>query len=319
MRTLPPALAILALSLLGGCKRQRDARVISAIPLSVSQEIFLTQRTGMEDVASASHLQIDWNGPGAGEQQRQIDLISEAVRSRRYGITVTPSGGTAIDTVLQDALHRQIPVVMLRDSTTLRDQPHLSFVLEDYQDDAELVVKRLQSRWHCKGTVLIVGVDNYSDNSVRRLDALEGTFRRECPLLQVAEPVVAPYGSGVVQLAAKQALSKYPDLIAFIGLNPRASLGAEVVAESSPQSHVDVIAFDQSLPLLLRLRRGFVTAIVAQNMRAMGSDAVENILADRDGQPYQHRITLPPKLITAENVDTPEVQNWLQFNPEQTQ
>ena len=298
-----------------GCARRNDNRTISAIPQSVSQEIFLIERAGMQEEASARGLKIDWDGPGAAEPQRQIDLIIRATRERRYGIAITPAGGAAIDTALQDALQRGIPVVTMRDATSLGEQRHLSFVLEDYQAGAKIVSERLRKKFGCRGTVVIVGVDNYSENSVRRLDAVESFIRRDCPSLKIAKPVVAPFGSGYVQIAAKRALHEYPDLVSFIALNARAGLGAEAAVESDTlSSHIAVITFDPSFPLLLRLRRGYVDAIIAQDMRGMGQRAVENIVADHNGQVYDHTRTLSPMLITRDNIDAPATQDWLQFN-----
>ena len=298
-----------------GCSRHASTRVISAIPQTMSQELFLTERTGMDEAAVRLGVAVDWNGPDSPNPQRQIDLITLATRERRYGIVVTPAGGAAIDTALQDALSRNIPVVLTRDATGLQEQPHLSFVLEDYRAGAQLIAQRLHARNLSHGTIVILGVDNYSENSVRRLDALEAAIRSDCPELKAAEPVVSPFGSGYVQVAAEHALRKYPDLVSFVALNAPAGLGAEAAVEERGMSkHVAVISFDQLLPLLLRVRRGLVDAIVSQDMRGMGRRAVENIGADREGKPYQRTVTLPPKLITRENIDAQSTQDWLQFN-----
>ena len=308
-------LLALPLAFCAGCSHNTGDRMITAIPQNTSQEVFLTARVGMREEASAHGLNIDWEDPGVADPQRQIDLIMWATRERQYGIIVTPAGGAAIDTALQDALQRNIPVVILRDATSLPKQQHLSFVLEDYQAGAQLVTERLRKDFSCKGTVVIVGVDNYSESSVRRLDALEGSIRRNCPLMKIAKPVVAPFGSGYVQVAATRALHEYPDLVSFVALNARAGLGAEAVVENHTSSRrIAVIGFDPSFPLLLRLRRGYVDAIVAQNMRAMGRHAVENIAADRSGQIYKHIVTLSPMLITKDKIDAPATQDWLQFN-----
>lgn len=315
MTALFARVLILPLVFCAGCPGHIANRTISAIPQNVSREIFLTERVGMQEEAAARGLKIDWDGPEDADPQRQIDLILKATRERRYGIAVTPAGGPAIDTALQNTLQQGIPVVMMRDATSLREQPHLSFVLEDYQAGAQLVTQRLRKDFGCKGTVVIVGVDNYSENSVRRLDALERSIRRNCPILKVPEPVVAPFGSGYVQIAATRALHKYPDLVSFVALNALAGIGAEAVVEQESSSrHIAVITFDPSLPLLLRLRRGSVDAIVAQDMRAIGRRAVANIVADRNGQVYRQTVTLPPMLVTLDNIDASTTQEWLQFN-----
>jgi ABC-type sugar transport system substrate-binding protein len=271
----------------------------------------------MDDTARPLGITIDWNGPGAADTQRQIDLITDAAHQRRYGIIITPAGGAAIDTALQDALSKDIPVVISRDQTSLREQPHLSFLLEDYEAGARLVTERLEQLALHRGTVIILGVDNYSENSVRRLNALESALRHDCPNLQVGRPVVAPFGSGYVKIAAQRSLQKYPDVVAFIALNARAGLGAEAAIEKREvKSYIPVISFDPSLPLLLRLRRGTIDSLISQDMRGMGRRAVENIVSDRENKTYTRTVIFRPLLITRENIDSRSTQDWLQFNPE---
>lgn len=308
-------LLFIALAPLTGCFHQENDRVVTAIPENVAQEMFLTERIGLLQAGSAAGLRIDWNGPDASDPQRQITLIAEAARRRRYGIVVTPAGGAAIDTALENALRNKVPVVLTRDRTSLQPQSHLSFVLEDYNAGAQLVVQRLQKLGRRKGTVVILGVDNYSENSVRRLEAVETTVKRECPNLTVARPIEAPFGSGYVQIAAEHAIGRYTDLVSFVALNARSGLGAEAAVEDRGLLRkIAVISFDDSLPLLLRLRRGDVDGIVSQDMRGMGRRAIANIVADHERRPYSQSVTLPPKLITRENIDDPAIQDWLEFN-----
>lgn len=303
-----------------GCSAGRKVRTVSAIPQtpqSVSPEIFLIERTGMDDAAKALSVAIDWRATGATDPQRQVDLIQEAIRLRRYGIVITPAGGSAVDTTLQDAVGKDIPVVITQDRTSLREQPHLSFLLEDYEADARLVTERLRKLSLRRGTVIILGVDNYSQNSLHRLDALESALRRDCPGLKVARPIVAPFGSGYIQIEAQRSLERYRDVVAFITLNSRAGLGAQVATQERGENHrIAIITFDPAFAMLLGVRQRTVDSIVAQDMRGMGRAAIENIVADREGRVYTKTRTFSPLLVTPDNIDAPATQDWLQFNPE---
>lgn len=300
-----------------GCAPAKSDRTIVAIPESVAQEMFLSERAGMRVAATREHLDLEWNGPSAVNPQRQIDLLEDAIRGKRFGVIVTPSGGAAIDSAVEDALHRSIPVVVLRDRLRIQDRPHLSEVLEDYAAGAKLVTDRLHALGLRSGNVLLLGVDSYSENSVQRLDALENLLRSKCPGLTIEPPVPAPFGNGFVQMATEHALEKDQHLVAMIALNAHAGLAA-VAAMEEGASHriVPVFVFDPSLPLLLRMRRGEVDSIILQNMRGMGERAVENVVADREGKPYERTATFKPMLLTRENINEQRSQDWLLFNPE---
>lgn len=304
-----------ALFPLAGCRRADEPHTICAIPRLASQELYLTERAGMEEAAASKNIRVDWQGPSDSDPQRQIDIIAAATAARRYGIAINPVGSNTTDSAIVAALAQGIPVAVLGDPIRLQPQPHLSFLLEDYAADAELISHRLNQLFASGGEVAILGVDPYSASSLSRLDAIEKALRAECPRIRVVDRVVAPYSSGLVQVAAEKELDQYPHLMAFIALNNRAGLGAAAaIATKAPIHPVRVLAFDQELPLLLRLRRGQIDSIVAQNMLLMGKLAVANIDADRHERPYEHLRRLEPMLITAANVDDDEIQNALLLN-----
>jgi ABC-type sugar transport system substrate-binding protein len=297
------------------CQRHNEPHTICAIPQLASQELYLTERAGMEETGADRAIRVDWNGPSDSDPQRQIDIIAAATSADRYGIAINPVSSNTTDSAIKAALGRGIPVVVLRDPIELQTQAHLSFLLEDYSADAKLIAQRLNQLFASGGNVAMVGVDPYSASSLARLDATETALRVECPGIRVVDRVIAPYSSGLVQIAAEKVLDQYPHLVAFIALNNRAGLGAAAAIRAKAPAHaVRVLVFDQSLPLLLRLRRGQIDSIVAQNMRLMGRLAVENIEADREGKPYDHLRRLQPTLVTSANIDDEKTQEALLLN-----
>ncbi|MES2391105.1 MAG: sugar ABC transporter substrate-binding protein [Acidobacteriota bacterium] len=303
------------LSGLSGCDRGTDSRTICAIPQLASQELYLTERAGMEETAAGRHLYVDWDGPSDSDPQRQIDIVAAATAENRYGIAINPVGSNTTDSAILAALAKGMPVAVLRDPIDLKSQPHLSFLLENYAADAKLIAQRLTQVFGTHGEVAILGVDPYSASGLARLDATEKVLREESPGIRVVDRVIAPYSSGLAQIGAEKALDQHPHLGAFIALNNRAGLGAAAaIATKAPAHPVRVLVFDQSLPLLLRLRRGQIDSIVAQNMRLIGRLAVENIDADRQGKPYEHFRQLEPMLVTGDNIDDEKTQEALLLN-----
>jgi ribose transport system substrate-binding protein len=300
-----------------GCTRSHADKTVTAIPQLASQEIFLSERTGLEETAARLGVDIDWNGPSDSDPQRQVDLLAAATDSNRYGIVINPIGTNASTSPIQRALSKGIPVVVARDSVNLSPQAHLSFLLEDYAAGASLVTNRVNQVTGGKGEVIILGLDPYSTSSRSRFDAVEHALQRDCPQITVADRVISPYSSGFVQIAAEQALQRHPRLVAFIALNNRAGLGAAMATKDKGTSpRIRVIVFDQSLPLLLRLRRGEVDSVVVQNMRAIGRTAMRNIDADRSGQSYEHTVTFKPQLVTLNSIDLESTQEALTVNSE---
>lgn len=298
-----------------GCGRSHADRTVTAIPQLASQEVYLSERAGLEEAAAPLSVKIDWNGPSDSDPQRQVDLLTAATNSNRYGIVINPIGTNASTSSIQRALSRGIPVVVARDSVNLAPQAHLSFLLEDYAAGASLVTDRLNEVTGGRGQVMILGLDPNATSSRSRFDSVEHALQRDCPQIKVADRVISPFSSGFAQIAAEQALQRHPDLVAFIALNNRAGLGAAMAVKvKGASSRIRVIVFDQSLPLLLRLRRGEVDSVIVQNMRAIGRAAMQNIDADRSGQRYEHAVTFKPQLVTLKNIDLENTQETLTVN-----
>jgi ABC-type sugar transport system substrate-binding protein len=308
------ATSVLMTALAVGCDRSSSSHTVSAIPPLASQEIYLSERVGLEEAAAPSEIHVDWNGPSDPDPQRQVDLMSTATASNRYGIVLNPLGSNTLDSAIRTALARKIPVVIARDSVNLPPQPHLSFLLEDHDAGASLVTSRLNKIAGGQGNIVVLGLEPYSINSISRFDAVERALRRDCAAIRVVDRVIAPYSTGDVQIAAERALLQHPSLTAFIALNNRAGWGAAAAVKAARKPGVRIIVFDQSLPLLLRLRRGEVDSIVVQDMRTIGNTAIHNIEADRHQQPYNHSVLFKPMLVTLENIDLQSTQRILTLN-----
>lgn len=269
----------------------------------------------MEQEAARYGVTVDWRGPSDPDPQQQIDLLTKATSENRYGIAINPVGINSTNGAVSGALSKGIPVVVLRDSLSLKQRSHLSFLLEDEEAGAKLIAHRLLELFPRGGDVVILGIDPSSPSSLSRLDAVDAALRADCPKMHVVDRVIAPFNSGRVQVEAEKALDLHSSLVAFIALSAQAGGGAVAAVGSRPsRKDVKTIAFEQSLPLLLRLRLGVVDSVVTQDMRRMGQLAVDNIVNDRRGRPYPAIQYIAPILVTRENINSDRVQNALQLN-----
>ena len=71
------------------------------------------------------------------------------------------------------------------------------------------------------------------------------------------------------------------------------------------------VGFDSSPNLIEDLKAGAIDSLVLQNPYKMGYEAVKTMLAKLDGQQPPKRVDTGVKLLTKENLDTPEMQQLL--------
>jgi ribose transport system substrate-binding protein len=305
---------MLLLLAVSSCKARFSRQRIFAITGDIEQSP-LSEHVGIEEAAYNAKVDVYWNGPRNLDVQRQIDLISSAVRARSYGVAINPASIFADNTAVRDALKARIPVVILLDPVRIAPAPHLYFVLEDTRSSAALVTQRLKHLFGDAGEVAILGLNPLYPGSVDRFQDLEAELQRDCPGIRVNDSVVEPFGYGYLEIGAERILREHPQIEAIVALNVRSGMAAVAAIRNLHYAKkVRVIVFDQSVELFVLLRKGAVDSIVAQDMRGIGSKAVSDIVADRNGQRAPQTAYLEPMLVTRDNIDEEKVQQFLLMN-----
>ena len=299
----------------GGCNSDRDLHRIDAIPSFSTDALYLSERLGMSEEVKQRGLELRWNGPSNGDAQRQIELIDAAVKHNSYGIVLDPRTLYAANMPIATALEKKIPVVVLLNPLPFPPSPHMYYVLEDTQESAKLIAQRLQQQEREKSDVVLMGSDPLTPGGVERFTAVESTLRTQLPQSHVVDRIAGPPSVRYFEVALEGSLTEHPRSNVILAMNSRAALAAVAVVRAlhlEPQ--MKIIAIDQTVDLLLLLRRNELDALVAQDTRTMGKIAVNKISDDRHGRMSSSCVYVKPALITSDNIDTEPIQQILQMN-----
>jgi ribose transport system substrate-binding protein len=310
------AIFVLLVPMFSGCRRSESSKVISAIPIDASGSLYVTEHAGMAHAAARHGMKVYWNGPRGGDDtEQQIELVERAIEQRNAGIVLTPAAAFALDTAIQRALSKKIPVVILGAPIPFPPNANLSFVLTNLDRSAQLAAERICSGPGKSGEVAMIGIDPVMPGSAELVSSFEQALARCGPGISVVSEVggAATYGQG--EMTTARILRDHPKLIAIYALNSAGARGAATALEALHRNGVvRLLSTDRTLELLLLLRRGTVDGLVVPNMRAMGEQAVENIVALDNHRSVQPVMLFEPVLITRENVDTEEVQTLLKMD-----
>jgi ribose transport system substrate-binding protein len=117
--------------------------------------------------------------------------------------------------------------------------------------------------------------------------------------------------TAVTQTSAK--LQVEPDLGGIFGVNVFSAQGAgNAVVNAGLGGVVDVIAFDATIRAVELMEEGVVSLIIAQKPYDMGYMGVQFCMADAGGvTSLPRRVTTGFAVITADNVDDPEVNRFI--------
>jgi len=310
------AMILVVLSGFTGCRRQQPQPIISAIPSDSAQTDYVCEHAGLAEAAAPYKVHVYWNGPtGIADSRFQIALVDRAIRNRHLGIVLTPTASNALSTVVERALGAGIPVVLLGQSIQLPADPRLFVVVDDMRQTEQLAVERIRAITHDRGEVAIVGVDAHLPDSLTRIELFKELLAEQAPSIQIATTTSDTNTFGQAEMATTQLLQAHEQLRVLYSMTPASTAGAVAAVHNAGRANdVSVIGHDQSGELLAMLRHGAIDALIIRNMRAMGGQAVNDILAARSHRSAPQQSRFSSTLVTRENIDTEPVQLLLRMD-----
>jgi ABC-type sugar transport system substrate-binding protein len=146
---------------------------------------------------------------------------------------------------------------------------------------------------------VITGIPGDIGSALRARGFVNGARGR----FEVVETIAADFERGKARLATGAVLRSDPDVAGFFAVNDLMALGAaDAVAAAGRRGDVEVIGLDGIREALAAVRRGALSATVAQYPYAMGQLGVEACLAALRGASMPASVDAPVQVVTSENV-----------------
>lgn len=292
-----------------GCRK--ESTTVAVIPRTTTTPLWESLHAGVGEAARDSGLQIRWDAPAdEGDTERQLATLDASIARRDRGIIFAPDETLASRSLVLRATNNSIPVVVVDDEFGPPAGPLLSYVSNDEQVGARLAAERLTSVLHGRGSIAIIGINPRREGELSREELFEHELSRLAPQIQVG---VRRFGDSVIthqQQIAQELLRGSAHLDAIVALSATATRGAyyaRLAMEPHPQ--VVIIGFDQDL--LLPVGTGEVDAVIAQDTKAIGRIAMQEIAAMLRGVAGSKTILVPPLLVTRETLDSPRLERFL--------
>jgi ribose transport system substrate-binding protein len=304
---------ITACLLVPACGRRSGGgrRVIAVIPKGVSHFFWQSVHAGAEAAGKEANVEIAWNGPAQEtDYTGQINIVEDAINRRVDGIVLAPTHRDALVPVVERAERDGIPVTIM--DSGLGTEDYVSYVATDNRQGGVVAAERLAARLGGKGKVAILGVKAGSVSTDEREQGFQDTIKQKYPGIQI---VAFQYGESDRARSLDRAtdiLTAHPDLDAFFASNESSTVGAvQAIKQKGLAGKVVLVGFDSSPNLIEDLKAGAIDSLVLQNPYKMGYEAVKAMVAKLDGQQPPKRIDTGVKLLTKDNLETPEMQQLL--------
>jgi ribose transport system substrate-binding protein len=307
--------AVGALLSLTAC-HQATRPIVAVIPETTAQEIWESEHAGAARAARKYGWDVYWNGPSREDDlPRQIQIVNNAVSRGVVGLVLTPDHAVALITPVRDAIAKGIPTVIVSSPLGTFSSQDVMFVLNDDLAAGRIAADRTAKYLSSDGGVAILGVNPNLLGSIRTADVLESSLRTRFPGVTVLEKRSTSFSFDEAEETAEETFRSLPTLQVVITLNVMQTRAAYAAAISTNRlRNIKLIACDQDLDLVYRLRAGEIDAIIAQDTTTMGRDAIEMIQQRLRGTRGNSSVVVEPVLITQQTVDSAAAQSILDMN-----
>ena len=291
-----------------GCG-DRSPQTIAVIPRTSGTFLWEPLHVGAEIAAQNTGLRVYWNAPTREDDvQGQITLLEEVVARGYKGLVLAPDHSLALIAPVRLALSKGVATVIVGSPLPIPAGGKLSYILNDDEEAGRMAAEQVARSMKQKGTIAVLGIDPDIAGIMIRVRSLEQALQ-SYPHIRIVDKHMGSFNTPYDQQIAEETLRQHPDLDAIIALTSTSTRGSSI-AISHSKRRIHLIGFDD-LDDLRPLREGTVDAIISQNSREMGLEAVNTLASQFQGKAVPAEIKIRPVLFTKDNLDTPETRQLL--------
>lgn len=298
------ALAAAALSF-AGCAKSGKRR-IAVVPKGRAHLFWQSVHAGAVKASRELNVEIIWNGPATEtDYNGQIQIVEAMINQRVDAIVLAPIDKKVMVGVVDRAHSAKIPVVIFDSGI---DTPnYVSLVATDNYAAGQLAADRMGEILGGKGKVLVVAVQPGAASTMARESGFEDQIKKKFPEIEIKDKRYGMADFAKSLQVAENMLTAFPDANGLFASNESSAVGAAQALKGRKDSKVKMVGFDWSQTLLADVRAGGIDSLVIQNPMQMGYNSVIAAVEKLDGKEVKKDQPLPPKLVTKENIDSPEV------------
>jgi ribose transport system substrate-binding protein len=255
---------------------------------------------GAENAAAHAGIFVYWNAPPREDDvEAQVALVDRVVGCNYQGLILAPDQALSLIAPVRRALAHNIPTVILGSPLPIPAGGNLMDVLNDDAEGGRMAAQRVNKLLSGHGTVALLGINPDITGNMIRSRSFEESLTRNYLGIQIVEKRMGTFNVAHEQQVAEDTLRANPNLDVIVALMWPTIDGTLSALDTVPEVHpVKIIGFQQ---------KACMDSVIREDTRSMARQAIELIHAKLQGQSVPALVRFQPKLITRDNIDTPEV------------
>jgi ribose transport system substrate-binding protein len=289
-----------------GCGGEKK-RVIGVVPKGRAHLFWQSVQAGAIAASRETGVEISWNGPATETDfNGQLQIVDSMINRRVDAICLAPIDKKAMVSVVDRAAAQKIPVIIF--DSPVDTEKFISQVATDNYAAGAMAAERMGEILGGKGEVIVVAVQPGAASTMARESGFEETIAKKFPSIRIVDKRfgMADYAKSLA--VAENMLTAHPQAAGLFASNESSAAGASQALRGRAGTKIKMVGFDSSAPLVEDLRKGLIDSLVVQQPFKMGYESVIAAVNHLGGKAVTKINNLEPKLVTANNVDTPEIQ-----------
>ena len=289
-----------------------DARLIAVVPKGTTHEFWKSVHAGAVKAGRELGVEILWQGPvREDDRAEQVRVVEDMISRGVAGIVLAPLDDTALVPPVSEATTEGIPVVII--DSGINWDGRVSFVATDNHRGGALAAERLGELLDGTGKVLMMRYQEGSASTMRREAGFLETMQSRFPQIELVS--TNQYGGATTETAyttAENLLVSFNDVGGIFCPNESTTFGMlRALVDGNRAGDVKFVGFDSSEKLVEGLEAGHIHGLVLQNPFRMGELGVRTLVSHLDGEEVEGRVDTGVTMVTAENMNEPDVRALL--------
>jgi ribose transport system substrate-binding protein len=293
----------------------QDKLKIVIIPKSNNALFWKSVRLGAKLGATAlSNVEIIWDAPvNEDNLDQQISIFEKHIKDGASGIILSPIHQDALAKPVTKAMNKNIPVLIF--DSPLKGVPgkdFISFVGINNRKAGYLAGKHMVSILNGRGKVALIRVIKNQANTTEREEGfLEAIAKYDNIKVTIKDCYVGGNVDEIKKISTGM-LNKLQETDGVFCPNELSTVGLLFTfQEAKLAGKIKFIGFDTPPLAVEALKKGEISALIAQDPPSIGFHSVKTIVDYIRGNKIQNNIDIDVQVVTRENINQPEIQKLL--------
>lgn len=283
---------------------------IAVIPKGSEALFWKSVHAGVNiSAATSSGVEILWKAPSTeSSKEQQIAIVEQCIAEGVAGIILSPISYDALSTPVAKAMKAKIPVLIFDSALKGKaGENFISFVGIDNKKAGIRAGEQLAQLLNGGGKVVLL---RYVKGQANTTEREEGFLEAIAKYENIRVIVKDRYAGGTVDEGKKVSTSLISQLNEAGGIfcpNEVSTMGMLLALREAKLTGKIFVGFDASAPLIEALKKGEISALIAQDPSRIGYSSVKTIANYIRGKEIASSIFIDVHAITPKNLNDPEI------------